>query len=176
MNVISSSASGIRPIYHLSLVDIFSRHAISLPPNINRASFLSVGVYILKYRNSLSISSIHISQSLSTDRESFGLNCFIGKFHSNQNHIVSLWNARSMCSKHNLSYLVYFYLSLLLLVLCILCYPFNSCLISSLCFLFILPDALVSLIYHCGFYFPQFILVANVISQAVCFTCFIGYK
>ena len=57
----------------------FSRYAISLPPNIIRASFLSGGVFILKYLNSLSISSSHSFQSLSALCKSLSLNCSIGK-------------------------------------------------------------------------------------------------
>ena len=58
----------------------FSRCAISLPPDIKRASFLSAASIILKNLNSLSVSSSHCSQAVSTDSGSPGLNGCIGKF------------------------------------------------------------------------------------------------
>ena len=50
---------------------------MSLPPNIKRASFLSVAVSILKYRS-----------------ESLDLNCFIGRFHVSVTKVTDIFESK----------------------------------------------------------------------------------
>ena len=165
MHLISSSASGIHPIYHPGLVNIFQDMQFLCLQILTEHLSCLLGYLTLKYRNSLSISSSHISQSLPTDSESRGLNCFIGKFLVSVTKVTDSFKSKPY--RVIMQYQKYVFNRQISLILYISTYLY--CFLSSAFFvslsilaLFLLstfslffPDALVSLIYHFCFYFPS---------------------